>query len=228
MLRDRMSFFASAVITACANGPCCLSSRMQPGWICAAILFSSAAFAWAGDGPPPAVEAKPGRDFDVTFATGVLFGLNNRNHYVTVPNILTARWYLLKSDWFGGRLRAEQWLGVSVIGTAIVRGPESHYFGIALASGTRLRRPGSRWNLQFDALGGVGAIDSRGVPEGQGQDFTITAIGRISVNYDVTNRLTIGAGALYQHFSNAGLSEPKVRNTGLDTIGPSIGVGYRF
>jgi len=201
---------------------------MPRRWISAAILFSSAAFAWAGDNPPPTVDHAPGRDFDVTFATGVLFGLNNRNNYVTVPNIVTARWYLLKGDWFGGRLRAEQWLGVSVVGTAIVRGPETHYFGIALASGTRLRPPGSRWNLQIDALGGVGAIDSRGVLDGQGQDFTITAIGRVSVNYDVTNRLTIGAGVLYQHFSNAGLSEPKVRNTGLDTIGPTISVGYRF
>ena len=196
--------------------------------ILAAWLLSGAASAGAGDPPPAVVEPKPPRDFDVTYATGVLFGLHNRNNYVTMPNIITLRWYLLRSDWFGGKLRAEQWLGVSVIGTAILRGPETHYFGIALASGTRLRQPGSRWSLQFDALGGVGAIDSRGVPEGQGQDFTITAIGRMSLNYDVTNRLTISGGAIYQHFSNAGLSEPKMRNTGLDTIGPGFSVGYRF
>ena len=74
----------------------------------------------------------------------------------------------------------------------------------------------------------VAAIDSRGVPQGQGQDFTITAIGRMSLNYDVSKRLTISGGALYQHFSNAGLSEPKMINTGLDTIGPTLSVGYRF
>ncbi len=201
---------------------------MKPGWIGTALLLSSVTSAWAGDIPPPTIGTNPGRDFDVTFATGVLFGLRNRNHYVTVPNIVTLRCYLLRTEWFGGQLRVEQWLGASLIATAILRGPESHYFGIALASGTRLRQPGSRWSFQFDAHGGVGAIDSRGVPEGQGQDFTITAIGRMSVNYDVTNRLTLSGGAIYQHFSNAGLSEPKVRNTGLDTIGPGFSVGYRF
>lgn len=201
---------------------------MKPAWICAGLLLSSVASASAGEPPAATIEPKPGRDFDVTCATGVLFGLHNRNNYVTVPNIVTLRWVLLRSDWFGGKLRAEQWLGVSVIGTAILRGPETHYFGVALASGTRLRQPGSRWSLQFDAHGGVGAIDSRGVPEGQGQDFTITAIGRLSLNYDVTKRLTISAGALYQHFSNAGLSEPRMTNTGLDTIGPAFSVGYRF
>lgn len=201
---------------------------MRLKWILAGWLISGGASAWAGDPPAPVIEPKPARDLDVTYATGVLFGLNNRNNYVTMPNIITLRWFLLSSDWFGGKLRAEQWLGVSLVGTAILRGPETHYFGIALASGTRLRQPGSRWSLQFDAHGGVGAIDSRGVPQGQGQDFTITAIGRISVNYDVTRRVTISGGALYQHFSNAGLSEPKMRNTGLDTIGPAISVGYRF
>ena len=197
-------------------------------WILAGWLLSGVASVIAGDPPPAAIAPKPARDLDVSYATGVLFGLNNRNNYVTMPNIVTLRWFLLQSDWFGGQLRAEQWLGVSLVGTAIVRGPETHYFGIALASGTRVRQPGSRWSLQFDAHGGVGAIDSRGVPDGQGQDFTITAIGRMSLNYDISNRLTISGGALYQHFSNAGLSEPKMRNTGLDTIGPSFSVGYRF
>lgn len=201
---------------------------MKQAWIYAGLLLSSAASASAGDPPAAAVEPPAGRDIDVTYATGFLFGLHNRNNYVTVPNIVTLRWTLLRSEWFGGRWRAEQWLGVSLIGTAILRGPETHYFGIALASGTRLRPRGSRWSLQFDAHGGVGAIDSRGVPEGQGQDFTITAIGRMSLNYDVTKRLTLSAGVLYQHLSNAGLSEPKMTNTGLDTIGPAISVGYRF
>lgn len=195
---------------------------------CAALLCLSAVTAWAGDQPLPPVAPKSEPKFDVTLATGVLFGVHNKNNYLTVPNILTLRWYLLKADWFGGSVRAEQWLGVSAIGTAIVRGPESHYFGIALASGTRLRRPGSRWSWQFDAHGGVGAIDSRGVSYGQGQDFTITAIGRLSANYDLTDRVTISGGAIYQHFSNAGLSEPKMKNVGLDTFGPSVSVGYRF
>lgn len=194
----------------------------------AGLLLTSAATVWAGDQPLPLAAPKSGPDFDVTLATGVLFSVHNQNNYITVPNIVTARWFLLKTDWFGGRLRAEQWLGVSAIGTAIVRGPESHYFGIALASGTRLRHPGSRWSWQFDAHGGVGAIDSRGIPYGQGQDFTITAIGRMSVNYDVTDRFTISAGAIYQHFSNAGLSEPKMKNVGLDTFGPGFSAGYRF
>lgn len=201
---------------------------MKGAWIFAGCLLSAVASHRAGEIPAPVVAPSTGRDFDVTYATGVLFGLHNHNHYVTVPNIVTLRWYLLKSDWFGGKLRAEQWLGVSFIGTAILRGPEAHYFGIALASGTRLREPGSPWSLQFDALGGVGAIDSRGVPGGQGQDFTITAIGRMSVNYDITNHVTISAGVIYQHFSNAGLSEPRMLNVGLNTIGPGFSVGYRF
>jgi hypothetical protein len=40
--------------------------------------------------------------------------------------------------------------------------------------------------------------------------------------------MKVSLGALYEHFSNAGLSEPQVKNVGLNTIGPKFEFNYSF
>ncbi len=72
----------------------------------------------------------------------------------------------------------------------------------------------------------MGAVDSDDTPFGQGEDFCLLASGgRQSALSDVWS---VWAGFLWQHLSNADLSEPRHRNTGLDSIGPIVGVSYAF
>jgi hypothetical protein len=111
MLSGAVNFFAPVVIPACSGGCDCLIWGMRRGWICAAFLFSSGTFAWAGDLPPSAIEARAVGDFDVTLTSGVLFGLHNRNNYLTLPNIVTMRWTLLKADLFGENCAPSSGLG---------------------------------------------------------------------------------------------------------------------
>jgi hypothetical protein len=61
----------------------------------------------------------------------------------------------------------------------------------------------------------MGAVDSDDTPFGQGEDFAFFGF-------------VAGLGSIWQHLSNAGLSEPRRRNTSLDSIGPIVGVFYAF
>ena len=95
-----------------------------------------------------------------------------------------------------------------------------------------------RWGVNRDAdswfrgynqvSGGVGAgfIDSTDAfRNGQGQDFTFNILTQAGVDYLVNDHWKINIGALYQHLSNAGQTDP---NPSLNLIGPQVGVTYSF
>lgn len=82
--------------------------------------------------------------------------------------------------------------------------------------------------LVLDSRMAAGAIDSRGARDGQGQDFSFALQTAGSIEFYPTERLTIRAGVMWQHLSNADLSEPQSPNTGLDAIGPQLGFSYLF
>ena len=48
------------------------------------------------------------------------------------------------------------------------------------------------------------------------------------VRYQVNETIDLSVGALYQHFSNAGLSEPGQTNYGLDVLGPTMAIHFKF
>jgi len=108
----------------------------------------------------------------------------------------------------------------------IFRGPENRYFGFSAGFRHVFVRPG--WRLQPYASGGVGAgfIDSTDeFRQGQGQDFTFNILTQAGVDYLVNDHWKINIGALYQHLSNAGQTDP---NPSLNLIGPQVGVTYSF
>ncbi len=63
---------------------------------------------------------------------------------------------------------------------------------------------------------------------GQGEDLTFSPMVNGGVLYQVSPRQKIGLSLLYEHFSNAGLSEPEVRNEGLNTVGPMFEYNVSF
>jgi hypothetical protein len=120
-----------------------------------------------------------------------------------------------------------QWLlrsKLSLLGEAIVVGPESHYFGWSCSPSIEYW-----WNARtyfhFSVGGGFGLIDSQGVPGGQGQDFTYNWFSSTGIRHEFKNGWTLGAGIMFQHFSNRGATDP---NPGLDGMGPLLGISRLF
>ena len=114
---------------------------------------------------------------------------------------------------------------VSLIGTAILEGPENHYFAFSVAPSFEWWSPNQKWSLFFAVGGGAGFIDSTDVVGGQGQDFTFNWFANLGLRYQLNDHFSVHGGALFQHLSNGGATNP---NPGLDVLGFSVGVGYSF
>lgn len=113
----------------------------------------------------------------------------------------------------------------TVIAEPIFGGPETHYFGLALRPSFEWWRGDERLSFYFSPGGGVGAIDSRGVKGGQGQDFTLNILASAGVGWKVADRVSLRTGVLFQHLSNGGQTNP---NPGLNAIGPELALSFSF
>ena len=72
----------------------------------------------------------------------------------------------------------------------------------------------------------MGWIDSHpDIPGGQGQDFTFNILSAAGISYIVDDHWKLDVGALYQHLSNGGQTDP---NPSLNFFGPQVGVSYSF
>ena len=146
--------------------------------------------------------------------------------YTLVPIVVSLRWHL--SDIWGPPVLRGNWdMTFSLSATAIPRGAETHYYSYDM--GIRRNFIPHRWHAApyWDIRLGMGETNAKG-PEGvhyaQGQDFTFTANMGAGARYNFNPRYTISAGLNYMHISNAGLSEPKVPNYGINVYGPMFGL----
>jgi hypothetical protein len=114
---------------------------------------------------------------------------------------------------------------LTLIGTWIQAGPESHYFGFAGSPSVEWWDRTGAWSLFTGAGGGFGWIDSRGVRWGQGQDFTLNWFIRGGVEHVMAKNRRFTAGIMYQHMSNGGQTKP---NPGIDALGFTLGYGWVF
>jgi lipid A 3-O-deacylase len=170
-------------------------------------------------------EFNPNR-FEVALETGYLFGaINPPADYQIGAAFLTGRirWGIVRSDsWLHGYNQ----FYVSAIAEPIFSGIENHYFGFNLGMRYNFVRPGSRFVPYFSGGVGAGWIDSHAeVPGGQGQDFTFNILSAVGISYIVNNHWKIEAGALYQHLSNGGQTDP---NPSLNLFGPQLGLTCSF
>lgn len=108
--------------------------------------------------------------------------------------------------------------------TAILKGPESSYFGVAASPSLEWWNPARTRSWYLGAGGGAGAIDSRGVPGGQGQDFTLNWFVRAGAEWTPAAHGRVFAGVFFQHLSNGGQTDP---NPGIDALGFTLGFSWR-
>lgn len=113
--------------------------------------------------------------------------------------------------------------------TAVVNGPESRIAGLNF---------GPRYNFVQESLGkftpfieanvGIGFADSNPSQDGLGTDFNFSFGVGTGVKYNIDDTKFIRLTATYDHYSNAGMSEPYANNNPIDSAGFKIGVGFNF
>jgi hypothetical protein len=113
----------------------------------------------------------------------------------------------------------------SLLGTAFLEGPESHYVALSAAPSIEWWSPERDWSLFLAVGGGVGVLDSTDVEGGQGQDVTLNWFANLGMRYQVSEDWALHGGALFQHLSNGGATDP---NPGIDVVGFSLGAGFSF
>jgi hypothetical protein len=114
---------------------------------------------------------------------------------------------------------------LTLIGTWIQQGPESHYVGFSGSPSVEWWDKSGTWSLFTGAGGGFGLLDSRGVHGGQGQDFTLNWFIRGGVEIVAAKDRRFSAGIMYQHMSNGGQTTP---NPGIDALGFTLGYSWAF
>ncbi|HEY2143519.1 MAG TPA: acyloxyacyl hydrolase [Candidatus Udaeobacter sp.] len=193
------------------------------------VVFLTCLKASGGIEQPPvatATEELNAQRFEFALESGYLFGaINPPAGYQILTEFLTARirWGAIRSDnW----LRGYNQFYFSAMAEPILQGIENHYFGFNLGMRYNFVRPGSRLVPYFSGGVGAGWIDSHAeIPGGQGQDFTFNILSAAGISYSVNDHWKLNVGALYQHLSNGGQTDP---NPSLNLFGPQVGVNYSF
>ncbi|CAN5361489.1 hypothetical protein BH20VER3_BH20VER3_09780 [soil metagenome] len=200
---------------------------------CGIALFCGGGVLAGEVAPEPAVPPELALDefdppqFEFAAETAYLLSfIGNPNAYEIGAQFFTARWRWGVNRDDHSIFRGYNQVYLLAMAEPIFRGPENRYFGISAGLRHVFVRPG--WRLQPYASGGVGAgfIDSTDpFRNGQGQDFTFNILTAVGVDYLVNDHWKLNIGALYQHLSNAGQSDP---TPSLNLIGPQIGATFSF
>src|SRR6478752_3812007 len=203
---------------------------MKPLRICiGCVALSIYSQMFAGDEGQVSVaasdESNPHR-IEFALETGYLFGaINPPTDYQVGALFLTERirWGVIRSDSW---LRGYHQFYISAIAEPIFKGIENHYFGFNVGFRYNFVQPHSRFVPYISGGVGAGGIDSHPeVPGGQGQDFTFNILSAAGISYIVNDQWKLEVGALYQHLSNGGQTDP---NPSLNLFGPQIGLTYSF
>jgi len=114
---------------------------------------------------------------------------------------------------------------LTLVGTWIEHGPESHYFAIDGSPSLEWWDESGTWSLYTGSGGGAGLIDSQGVKGGMGQDLTLNWFIRGGIEHVTSRHTHLTAGFMYQHMSNGGMTKP---NPGIDALGLTLGCSVKF
>ena len=157
--------------------------------------------------------------------TAYMWGvIGNPNSYEIGAQFITARWRIpLLSRRMAARLPS---ILCSRHGGADLSRPENYYYGISVGLRYVFVQPGSRLGFYISSGVGLGWIDSHADQFGaQGQDFTFNILAAVGVTYRINERWQLSGGALYQHLSNGGQTDP---NHSLNLLGPQLGATWSF
>jgi len=180
----------------------------------------------------PAEETTFGENkLSVSLTSGPSFDVGkNANEDLLCSNFVSVHWQLDDVGNPGWRRGNTEWI-TSAYFHPVVDGTEDRFVGGVFGPRYNFVQEGWKFIPYLGARVGFGFNDSRDnseLPGAQGQDFVFTFLVETGVRYVVNETIDISIGALYQHFSNAALSEPAHLNYGLDVLGPMASVNFKF
>lgn len=192
----------------------------------ASLLFSAVAFAKT---PVPVAPSalKPWTQHAFDFETGMLWkvGGDTTFNYRIVPFMVSWRSPEVFGFDFANGSRITVRNKVTAMANWFETGSENRYLGFSGAPSIEWWDPSATWSVFGAVGGGVGWVDSQGVPGGQGQDFTLNWYGQLGFARVLNGAWSVRASAMFQHHSNGGATSP---NPGLDSLGVLIGVTRSF
>jgi hypothetical protein len=171
-------------------------------------------------------ETVPWEQSAVSIENGLLWqvGDNTPLSYRLVPTQLSWR----SREMFGWQIFSTR-LAVrnrmTLLGTWVQQGPESHYVGLAASPSIEWWNRRGNWCVFSGAGGGLGLLDSQGISGGQGQDFTLNWFARAGIEHIGSHHIRWSAGIMFQHLSNGGQTSP---NPGIDAVGLTMGWVWSF
>lgn len=204
------------------SSPISMTSLIKSAWKGLALsLFASVACVAESESPPPwSTQAW-------TVESGMLWEVGNNTPfaYRLVPKQLSWRsaqfWHQEFQD--GSRIVLRHRL--ALIADLIQNGPESHYVGFSGSPSLEWWDRTGAWSLFTGAGGGFGLVDSRGVTGGQGRDFTLNWFIRGGFEHVISCDRRLGAGIMFQHMSNGGMTDP---NPSINALGFTLEYGWAF
>jgi hypothetical protein len=210
--------------------------QLAAGLLCFLCIFCSAQ-AWAGPATDLDVVEKqedhsPFHEnaLAVSYQTGYGIDLVSPSLYQTSPQIFSLHWQLDDVGNPGWRRGNTEWVTSFYYLPLWGDNAESRLLGAVWGPRYNFVQEGWRVVPYVEARVGFGFTDSdpEANAEGQGQDFVFTFLVGAGAKYLITDEWSAALGVCYQHWSNAGLSEPQYQNNGTDMIGPSVSVSYQF
>ncbi len=189
-------------------------------------LLGTAGLAMAGCGPW--IGEDPADSWEWTLESGYLWNVGNNTDidYEIVPTQLTLRSPVVWTWWedeSGAEIVVRN--RFSLLMESITAGPESYYLGAAAAPSIEYWFPDDKTSLFFSIGGGLGWTDSSGGTDGMGQDLTFNWFTQLGVRREIMENVSLLGGVYFIHHSNLGMTDP---NPGIDALGFTLGVGWRF
>jgi hypothetical protein len=176
--------------------------------------------------PRVRADQRPWSDTDVSVEHGLLWqiGKSTPLSYRLIPTQVSWRSReVLGWQFDSGRLTIRN--RATLFATWIQQGPESHYIGVSGSPSIEWWNKRGNWSAYTGAGGGVGWLDSQGVPGSQGQDFTLNWFARAGIEHIRSRYIRWSAGVMFQHMSNGGQTNP---NPGIDALGLTVGWAWSF
>jgi hypothetical protein len=165
----------------------------------------------------------------VSYQAGYGVDFITPSEYQGSPQIFSLHWQLDEVGNPGWRRGNTEWVTSFYYTPLFGDTPESQLLGAVWGPRYNFVQEGWRVVPYLEARVGFGFTDSD--PQGssyQGQDFVFTFLVGAGAKYLITDEWSAALGIYYQHWSNAGLSEPEYQNNGTDMIGPTVSVAYQF
>jgi hypothetical protein len=165
---------------------------------------------------------------EMSIETGYLTKVKNNSplDYRVVPTQLVWRSPTVFDIWNhdgGTRLLFRHRL--ALLAETFPRGAEDYYLGFSGAPSFELWLPNQKTALFYSIGGGFGYINSKGVPGGQGQNFTLNWFTQGGLRHQVTKETALSGSVYFLHHSNGGMTDP---NPGIDVLGLTFGLTWRY